>query len=36
MTQTKVIVVGGGVMGLETACALADHGAQATVLKRFA
>jgi len=38
MTSTarpKAIVVGSGVMGLSTACALADHGADVLVLERF-
>ena len=36
MAQPRVLVVGGGVMGLATGCALAGRGAQVTVLERFA
>jgi monomeric sarcosine oxidase len=35
MAQRSVIVVGGGVMGLATGCALAGHGARVTVLERY-
>jgi monomeric sarcosine oxidase len=35
MTAIRTIVVGGGVMGLATGCALAGRGAQVTVLERF-
>lgn len=35
MSQPTVIVVGGGVIGLATACALAEQGAGVTVLERF-
>ncbi len=34
--RPKAIVVGAGVMGLSAACALADRGAEVTVLERFA
>lgn len=36
MSGLRVIVVGGGVMGLSTGCALARRGADVTVLERFA
>jgi monomeric sarcosine oxidase len=35
MASGKVIVVGGGVMGLATGCALAARGARVSVLERF-
>lgn len=35
MTAMRVIVVGGGVMGMATGCALAGQGADVTVLERF-
>lgn len=35
MSQSTVIVVGGGVIGLATACALAEQGTRVTVLERF-
>ncbi|MDE3230297.1 MAG: N-methyl-L-tryptophan oxidase [Chloroflexota bacterium] len=35
MAGLKVIVVGGGVMGLAAGCALAGHGADVTVLERY-
>jgi monomeric sarcosine oxidase len=35
MAQQRVLVVGGGVMGLSAACALAGQGADVTVLERF-
>ncbi len=36
MSSARIIVVGGGVMGLATGCALAGRGADVTVLERFA
>jgi monomeric sarcosine oxidase len=35
MAQVRVIVVGGGVMGMAAGCALAGRGADVTVLERF-
>lgn len=35
MTKTSAIVVGGGIMGLATGCALAARGLDVTVLERF-
>ena len=35
MAQRTAIVVGGGVMGLSAACALAGRGVQVTLLERF-
>lgn len=35
MTQPSVIVVGGGVMGMASACALAGQGADVTVVERY-
>ena len=35
MAQPTALVVGGGVMGMATACALAGRGAQVTVLERY-
>ncbi|HEV2235208.1 MAG TPA: N-methyl-L-tryptophan oxidase [Ktedonobacterales bacterium] len=35
MSERTVLVVGGGVMGLATGCALAERGARVTVLERF-
>src|SRR5574340_1845879 len=35
MAGSKVIVVGGGVMGLAAGCALAGRGADVTVLERY-
>lgn len=35
MTKLNVLVVGGGVMGMSTGCAIAAHGANVTVLERF-
>ncbi len=35
MAKLSVLVVGGGVMGMATGCALAAHGADVTVLERF-
>src|SRR5215467_171494 len=35
MEHPSVVVVGGGVMGLSTGCALAGTGARVTVLERF-
>ncbi|MGH2516772.1 MAG: FAD-dependent oxidoreductase, partial [Ktedonobacterales bacterium] len=35
MKHVSAIVVGGGVMGMAAACALAGRGAQVTVLERF-
>lgn len=35
MSKPRVIVVGGGVMGMASACALAGYGADVTVLERF-
>jgi monomeric sarcosine oxidase len=36
MVQRTALVVGGGVMGMATACALAGRGVRVTVLERFA
>jgi monomeric sarcosine oxidase len=36
MGEPTVLVVGGGVVGLATGCALAERGARVTVLERFA
>jgi len=36
MARLRIIVVGGGVMGMATGCALAVRGADVTVLERFA
>jgi monomeric sarcosine oxidase len=36
MARLRIIVVGGGVMGMATGCALAGRGADVTVLERFA
>ncbi len=35
MARQSILVVGGGVMGLATACALAERNAEVTVLERF-
>lgn len=35
MAQGTALVVGGGVMGMATACALAGHGVRVTVLERY-
>lgn len=35
MTEPRIVVIGGGVMGLATGCALAARGAQVIVLERF-
>ena len=35
MAGSSVVVVGGGVMGMATGCALAERGASVTVLERF-
>lgn len=35
MAKLSVLVIGGGVMGMATGCALAAHGAEVTVLERF-
>jgi monomeric sarcosine oxidase len=35
MAELRVVVIGGGVMGLATGCALASRGAQVVVLERY-